>query len=287
MSLRIVSVLYNNKHTLGDFLDSLASHISIPCEIALWDNGNDMPELEKYLITHPDYPHKVLKGSLSMNLGFSKAANLASKLPSASLPEAYLFLNPDGYLASPITPALYKELLAQNALLGLRVFDDPAKTSRQASARSFPGISTTLSGREGLLTKFWPSNPWSKRYLNQEIDPNLPRRVDWVSGCALFAPAPLWEKLGGFDDAYFLYVEDVDLGRKAQSLQIPVWYFPRIDVVHTIKGSSEGKSFWPDVYHHRGMWRYHLKWSGPFMKLLSPLVGLGILARFFVKRILP
>ncbi len=284
MSLRIVSVLYNNRDTLIDFLDSLERHIEFTSEIVLWDNANDSKYVDEYLKNHPQFPHKIILKGHEGNLGFSKAANKAAQLKSSIEPNGILFLNPDGFLASPITKKIFDEMLKLNALIGLRVFNDATKNFRQASARNFPGSLTALFGREGYLSRLWPQNPWSRKFLNSDIDPNKIQKVDWVSGCALFCPASLWKTLNGFDENYFLYVEDVDLGRKAQEQNIPVIYFPKIDVVHTIKGSSEGHSLWPDIYHHQGMWKFYLKWAGPKKYICAPFVALGIIFRFCLRR---
>src|SRR5690606_2115966 len=118
------------------------------------------------------------------------------------------------------------------------------------------------------------------------LDSDKTTRVDWVSGCALFADRKSWDRLEGFDERYFLYVEDVDLGRKAREASIPVTYFPKVDVVHAIRGSALKRPAFSDLQHHIGMFRYSLKWSGPMGKLAAPFIALAIVARYLSRRIL-
>jgi GT2 family glycosyltransferase len=267
-------------------MDSIALNVSCDAELLLWDNGQDLRVVKNYLDTHPKFPIPVMIGTQNRNLGFSKAAHFAANYPSPRKPRAFLFLNPDGILASPLTPEIYEKLYRENALLGLRVFNDNAKTQRQASARSFPSFASLLGNRESTLTKFWPTNPWTNKYLLHHLDPNQAHKVDWVSGCAMFISKENWEKIGGFDTRFFLYAEDVDLGKKAALNQIPVFYFPVVDFIHYIRGSSHGRSLRSDLYHHKAMWKYFLKWSHPFLKIFSPLIAIGIALRFFLRRVL-
>jgi len=145
---------------------------------------------------------------------------------------------------------------------------------------------TSFTNREGLLTKIWPQNPWSQKYLGKNISDNNISKIDWVSGCALFISQKNWITLEGFDERYFLYVEDVDLGRKAAHLRIPVYYAPLVDVVHESRSSAKQQSAWSDAQHHLGSLKYFIKWSSLGEKAMIPFVALGLLCRFTLRRLL-
>ena len=60
-----------------------------------------------------------------------------------------------------------------------------------------------------------------------------PRRVDWLQGSCLLLPRPLFDEIGGFDERYFMYSEEVDLQRRLRSIGIRAWLLPGIVVTHT------------------------------------------------------
>jgi len=204
-------------------------------------------------------------GSVSLiecekNLGFAEGANRGMRVGSGE----YIFLiNPD----SLVCPGALSRAVAfmrdpansSVAILGPKVFDDPAKRSVQFSARSFPGFAQALFGRYSLLTRLWPSNPWSRRYLKNDCQHDSPMRVDWVSGCCMLIRRKALDEIGLFDENYFMYVEDVDLCRRAWEAGWQVAYFPGAEVTHQIGGSSKLRPIRMIVEHHRSMWIYYRK----------------------------
>jgi GT2 family glycosyltransferase len=286
--LRVLIVAYRNGLELQNLLDSLVRQLKLPFEVVVWDNGASRQVVEEWKGHHTTHARLVGVYGDGSNLGFAAAVNRAARLETSH--EAWtdlLLINPDAQLASSFGQAELERLRALRGLVGLRVFDDAMKSRRQANARMFPSLLTSIAGREGLLTRLWPDNPWSRRYLGAELDLQSDAhavRVDWVSGCALFVRREEWEKLEGYDTRYFLYVEDVDLGRKARLINLPVYYAPWVDVVHAIRGSARHRAFFSDLQHHRGMLKYHWKWAGPVGRLLSPLIWAGVWIRFAVRR---
>lgn len=278
--LRIVCVGYRNARSCEKMLRSLVDHCLIPAQVVLWDNSAPML---KPLANRNMGIHTLRWLPSPRNIGFAKAVNEALKVPFDRPWTSLLLINPDAYLSTDLADAEFQKLISLNGICGLRVFNDDAKKARQMSARYFPNFLTSIASRKSILTRVWPNNPLSKRYLGSEIDSNAVTQVDWVSGCALFCSRDNWEKLGGFDDQFFLYVEDVDLGRRAAEAKIPVFFAPLVDVVHGIGGSSRFASNTSDLYHHLGMWRYFWKWSKPSTKILAPFVALGIALRFSLR----
>jgi len=286
MKLRIVCVLYKNENDFENLLNSIAANVRTETEIVLWNNSDHREQIGRYIRTNTSFPHKIHVFGDGNNIGFAKAANAAAKQRTGEDFEFLLFINPDSLITSEIKPPHLEEVKASPGLYGLRVFDNPEKTKRQANARNFPKLLTSIAGREGLLTRAFPNNRLSSTYLGSALADDQTTKVDWVSGSAMLTTHQIWEKIEGYDDRYFLYCEDVDLGRKAQKLDIPAFYYPFIDVVHAIKGSSENSKHLADFYHHSGMWKYYLKWTPSYLKLLSPLVLIGIWSRYLLRRVL-
>lgn len=285
ISLRVVIVGYGNPQALVRTLNSLDEHLSLSAEVLVRDNGECAEPVERWALKKGGHLKVKVIGD-GKNVGFSAAVNEAAAYATSTVPTHLLLLNPDAELLSDFTPEIAQKLADLGGIVGLRVWNDREMKSRQASARSFPSLKTSVSGREGLLTRLWPSNPWSREYLAADLDPERPSKVDWVSGCALWVSTADWKRLGGFDEKYFLYVEDVDLGQTAKQLGIPVHFAPWVDVLHAIRGSASSVPARSDLYHHRGMWTYHRKWASPGSWWLTPFVFLGICLRFGLRRLL-
>jgi GT2 family glycosyltransferase len=284
--VRIVTVGYRNPEGLMKLFRSLREHWTTGGEFILQDNGESGAAARLWDSEGPGHARLPLQvNGTGRNLGFAAGVNRAAELDTGRAWTHLLLINPDARFASDVTPELVERLAQEKGLLGFRVFDDAAKQVRQMSARRFPSFWTSVSGREGVLTKLFPGNPLSRRYLAQDLNSDTPAAVDWLSGCALWMARADWERLRGFDESYFLYVEDVDLGRKAQRAGLPVRYFPVIDVIHESRGSARKAPWKADYYHHLGMWIYHIKWAGFWGWVFGPFVFLGICARFALRRI--
>jgi GT2 family glycosyltransferase len=282
--LRIVIVIYKNQNEIPILVDSLKSCIRVPHEIVFIDNSpgaSDIGVEEKF----KGNSRYIIKSE--KNLGFSKAANLGAWFKGGYYDRIshFLFLNPDTLFLDPLTAQKFAEIEKLQGIVGFAVFNDIHKKSRQASARSFPSFWTAISNREGILTRLFPKNKLSSKYLRSDLELSKPSKVDWVSGCALILSKKDFEKLGGFDEQYFLYIEDVDLCRKAESLSVPVYLYPHIAVMHYSRKSASKTPLRSDFFHHLGMFRYFWKWAGFERWILGPVVALGILARLCVRQI--
>lgn len=281
--VRIIVVMYHNPHDLPPLLASIDRHVKIACEVVVWDNGGCAEAITNSQL-HYASKFPIYLGGQGENLGFGRAVNLASMMSTIKQPSSLVLLNPDAYFAVDFTDVQLNELKNNNALTGFQVFDDLLMSQRQASARRFPNMMTSVAGREGVLTKLWPTNPFSKAYLQDELPTQGWQKVDWVSGSALWVSYERWQELGGYDERYFLYVEDVDLGRKAKRLGIPVYFYPDIKVVHQIGGTRKGKvNKKAEWHHHMGMLKYFLKWNGLVGWLLSPIIASAILLHYALR----
>lgn len=86
-----------------------------------------------------------------------------------------------------------------------------------------------------------------KEYLCKDIDRNKTQEVDWAMGAALFMSRDTYARLGGFDQRYFLYMEDEDLCLRAWKQNIRVIYYPEIELIHNhLRGSTHlsKKTLW-------------------------------------------
>lgn len=204
--------------------------------------------------------------STGSNLGFGRAANRGVAATSANAPYV-LILNPDAEI-HPHAIAEMASMLNENEGLGVvgpQVLNPDG--TRYPSARSFPNL-IDAAGHAfiGLIT---PNNPWSRRYLN-------PGKVDWVSGTAMLVRRTAFDALGGFDEDYFMYVEDVDLCWRMRKHEWSVAVAEKALVTHHIGGSSEQRPIRMIVAHHRSLLRFEARTATGPRRLMLPVVALGL-----------
>nr|MDQ3385895.1 glycosyltransferase family 2 protein [Actinomycetota bacterium] len=184
--------------------------------------------------------------ALDRNLGFGAGVNRGV----ARTPEPHvLVLNPDVEVEPGSTKVLL-EALARDpglALVGPRIVTPEGET--YPSARTFPDLVDAAG--HAFLHFVWPSNPFSRRYRMLDWDHGDARDVDWVAGTHLLARRSAWDQVGGFDEAFFMYMEDVDLCWRLHAAGWRVGYEPGATVIHGIGRSTDQTPYRMIAAHHR------------------------------------
>lgn len=168
------------------------------------------------------------------NLGYAGGVNAA--LRDASGQYIYI-LNPDCLLTDANVVRILEEMDSDPdwAIAGPRVMDESGRL--QPSCRRFPRPWTFLLVRS-VFSRLPGAGYERNRYLMSDYDHGSARNVDWVSGGATIVKAAALERLGGMDERYFLYMEDVDWCRTAWERGLKVVYCPYSSVVHAGKHQS-------------------------------------------------
>ncbi|MGF1737309.1 glycosyltransferase [Photobacterium satsumensis] len=151
------------------------------------------------------------------NLGYSKACNIgATKASSDS--DFILFLNPDIYIKdSRLIKEAIDSYLSLNNVGSLGVSQENPDGTYENVARSFPQISSLIVKRVPLLSKIF-SDKLSK-YLSVENTYNINSQlqpVDWLQSSFLLIDIKTWTELGGFNERYYIFMADVDIGKRIQ-----------------------------------------------------------------------
>lgn len=254
MTLGIVIVTYKCRELALRCLESIA--VQLPEALAhtvVVDNASGDGTAEAVRLAHSSVT--VIENA--SNLGFAKAVNRGiAALPEAS---AICLLNPDSVLLDANLPAAvaYLEDHREVGVLGGRIVNDDG--SIQPSARAFPSYLNSLFNRHSLLTKLFPNNRWSQRYLMTDWAHDEVRPVDWVSGAFMLIHRRAIYAAGVLDPAYFFSIEDVDYCRRVRDAGLEVMYYPGASVRHRVGGSSRHAVIRARAAHHRGMWRYYRK----------------------------
>ena len=222
--LSIVIVNYNGKHFMDDCLESIAQCVTDSHEVIVIDNASSDASAD-YI--QDKFPFVRLIRS-DENLGFTGGNNRAAKIARG---EILLLLNNDTFIKTNINPLL--KLFDSDddlGVVGCRMRYGDGRLQHTFGYTHTP--CTIVCSWLGLKRiKFLP-----KMFRREVIDEHEYDRyqpdVSWVSGAFLMVRRNLWNQLGGFDDRYFMYMEDVDLCRRITELDYRVAYSPDVEIVH-------------------------------------------------------
>ncbi len=146
------------------------------------------------------------------------------------------------------------------------------------TGRRFPSL--LVGGLHALLGTVWPGNPATRRYHLTDLDRSRPAKVDWVSGACMLLRRSALGEVGGFDTAYFMYFEDMDLCLQMARAGWRVVFEPRAIVEHVGGGSTRSAPFRKVVDHHRSTLRfYRRRYAGDPRIALVPLVAAALVVR--------
>lgn len=200
------------------------------------------------------------------DFGFGRSSNRGIREARA---QYVLFLNPDTVIADEHFFDNLKAFLDANPQAGIvapRIhhFDGELQETCRRFPRWFmPFIQRTALGKSSFGERY------ASKFLMRDYDHQKARMVDWAQGSALCISQPLLEELGGFDDRFWMYFEDIDLCRRVWNTGHPVYYFPETHIRHAYgKASAAKKNFiWNALtnsmaHAHIISWlKYQWKWK--------------------------
>lgn len=171
------------------------------------------------------------------NLGFAKACNLGLQQATG---QYIVFLNPDTIVPEDCFRSCIRffETHPQAGALGIKMLDGKGRFLKE-SKRAFPSPMTSLFKLFGLATLFPSSKTFSKYHLGH-LNENEDHEVDVLAGAFMMIPKEVLNKVGGFDETFFMYGEDVDLSYRIQKAGYTNYYFAGSHIIH-FKGESTRK----------------------------------------------
>jgi len=209
------------------------------------------------------------------NVGYSRAANLGAAATRAAV---VAVCNAD-LAIEPGTAAAMLARFDGDAGLGacgprIRNVDG----TDYPSARQVPSLPVAIG--HGALGLWAPRNRFTVRYRELDADPTQERDVDWVSGAAIWLRRDALDTVGGWDERYFMYVEDLDLCWRLKRAGWRVVYEPGGSVVHVQGASTSRRPYRMLLEHHRSAWRFAQRRLTGIRALLLPFaaVYLGLRA---------
>lgn len=197
---------------------------------------------------------------LGKNVGFAAANNVGARLARG---EQLLFVNPDVDVPSGVVAALSEFLagIPTAAAVGAKVVGRDGRLQKFC-ARRFPTLINLLVLVSGLEESRWAGSALAHRYYPTAFYERGPAPVDALCGAFMLVARRAFEAVGGFDENYFLYAEDLELCRRLRRAGGEIWYLPVGPVRHYTGGSRRVPDPAVVVASHRGAARYARRWHG-------------------------
>jgi N-acetylglucosaminyl-diphospho-decaprenol L-rhamnosyltransferase len=272
--LGVVVVTYSPGETLDAFLDTLEKATTRTYGVVLADNGSSDGAPER-AATRPG----VTLLRTGANLGYGRAANKAvPHVPG----DWVVIANPDlrwepGSLDTMLESA---QRWPRAGAIGPAILT--ADGTLYPSARALPSLGRGIG--HALLGWWWPSNPWTAAYRRERGNP-VEGVTGWLSGSCLLLRREAFDAVGGFDPAYFMYFEDLDLCERIGRAGWQNVYVPAAVVVHEGGAAASREPRAMADAHHASAWRYlsrryaGIRWLPVRVALRAGLAGRAALAR--------
>lgn len=235
LQLSVIIVNYNVREFLDHALTSIRKAMKgIRGEVIVVDNASDDGSVEMLRRRYPE----VLRIVNSTNLGFAKANNLALRRARGKY---LLLINPDTIVQEDTFRVMVRffEDHPNVGLAGCKILN-PDGTFQLACRRSFPTPWVAFTKIVGLSALF-PGSKLFGRYNLTYLDPNESYEVDAVSGSFMMLRREVYEQVGGLDEDFFMYGEDLDWCYRIQQAGWKIYYVPQTQIIH-YKGESTKRS---------------------------------------------
>lgn len=281
--LAVVAVTYSPGRHLGELIESMENATARRTLLVCADNGSTDGVAQRFASQLDDVEFYPTGG----NLGYGAAINAAA---AALRPrrdageidgEFFLVVNPDVVFTEGSLDRLIDcaRRVPRAGSVGPRIQEPDG--SVYPSAREVPDVITGTG--HALLSGIWPSNPFTAKY-KAGADMAVERTAGWLSGSCLLVRWEAFEEVGGFDERYFMYLEDVDFGDRLHRAGWDNVYCPSAVIRHD-QGHVAGKFSSVTVpAHHDSAYRFQRDrhphaWQAPLrLALRLGLKGRSVVA---------
>lgn len=221
MLLSIIVVNYKNRLHLSECLNSVFSAYLERISLEVIVVNNDAEDALEDV--HKKFSEITIVHN-GRNIGFGRAVNRGA---ATARGEVLLFLNPDTRIEAGALEKVLDEFHTGDrvGIIGSGLITEENKPQPWSAGEEF-SLTSVIQNNLGIIKS---KKIWEEREK---------RSVHWVSGAAMFVKRELFARLGGFDEQFFMYFEDIDLCRRARELNQKVIYFPGFEVRHVCGGSA-------------------------------------------------
>ncbi len=262
VKLSIIIINWNGVEVIPECLESIYLHPpKCKFEVIVWDNASTDDSVN---IIEKNYPQVILVKH-PKNIGFAKGNNLAAKIASG---EYLLLLNSDTVILDNALDTImaFIDDVPDMGVLGCNLLN--ADGSLQFSAGRFPNILSEFLDQM-MLSRYVSYSKYTKGNYQQIFSP------DWITGACMLIKKEEFEKIGGFDESYFMFFEDMDLCKRLRLNGRKIVYYPEAKIIHKKGWSSQtvlGKMIVEDQKStYRFVRKYYSVWQLFFFRLLAIL----------------
>lgn len=283
----VVMVTFHTGPTLEKAIAAVFASTA-PVELILVNNGNP-PEIENKLAALSVRESRLIWITGHGNIGFGAACNLGAKAARGAY---LLLLNPDCILEPETVSRLLSHArdprLRQPAMIGARLQDVDGRDQRGSRRALLTPVSAFVEALH--LGRLFPR---LRLNFHDAPIPAALEPVPAISGAFMFLSAKDYWSIGGYDEGYFLHVEDLDICLRFRRAGGEIYFAPDIKAAH-IGGTSETDSTFLEICKAKGFTRYFLKnfftpLSSPILAFLLPCIwlraGLRTLRYIYFQRI--
>ena len=245
-------VTYNNQDVIGETLSSIFQHTK-DVDFTLYVSDNNSTDATVRMVKEK-FPSVIVIEN-EENRGFGWAHNQVIKQISDS--DYHVIINPDIRLPSNVFYELasFMESNSEVVLATPKIINEDG--SEQHLPKRLPKLKYLFGGRFERFGK--PFSTWRDEYTRRYEAFDEPEEIQFCTGCFMFARTEALKKVGGFDERYFLYFEDVDLAREMAFLG-KVVFVPQVEVIHLWERAS-AKKMKMFLIQIRSMLQFFMKWS--------------------------
>ena len=256
----VVIVSWNTRDLLRGCLASIELS-PLVLETFVVDNASEDGSIE---MVRAEFPRVTVIPN-GDNLGFGRANNLAFARASG---EYVLLLNPDAQLEADALESLVGTLDNQSstAVVGPHVVN--ADGSIQSTRRRFPTVATLFVESTPLQSVLSAQHSLLRDYYVLDRPDDAPQRVDWLVGACLLVRRSALVQVGGFDERFFMYFEEIDWCRRFRKTGWSVVFEPPARVRHLGGQSSNQVPTRRQCEFNESKCRYARKWHSLFTALV-------------------
>lgn len=254
--LSVIVVSYNNEKQIGKCLDSIVAETQgLSVQLIVVDNASSDSTFKSIksitsIISTTSKNNRVEVIGNRENLGYSKAVNQGFKLAAG---DAILLLNADTVLVKGCLITLLEfEKTHLPCVIGPQLLNTDGTV--QPSVFHLPTV-------VGAIKEYWLNKTGA--YSKYTPPGNQPTRVEAVLGGAMLISKEVVDKVGGFDEKYFMYFEDLDYCRRVSSTGFSIFYLPTAKIIH--EHGASGK----DLADSANQWRRMIPSSKIYFGLLK------------------
>ncbi|WP_026885133.1 glycosyltransferase family 2 protein [Clostridium beijerinckii] len=282
MKLSIIIVNYNTYNLTKQAIESIIKeHHNFNYEIILIDNASSDGSIYKL---QDKFKNILITQKLRIiinkdNLGFAKANNIGIKLAKGKY---ILLLNSDTVLKENCLEKCIAQIKKDKNIgaLGCKVILANGELDH-ACKRGFPTPKASLY----YFLKLHKKNALKYGQYNAfHLDENEIGEIDCLTGAFMLMPKFVFEEVGGLDEDFFMYGEDIDLCYKIKERGYKILYYPEAQIIH-YKGASSKKKRFKVIYDfHEAMWIFYKKhYKDKYGSFVTSLVYCGIKMKYLIE----